>query len=168
MTFFFFFFFFFSSRRRHTRWPRDWSSDVCSSDLVYSGDFRVERPYHHSHQEVAAVHAELFVRREGKAHFLSRRIADFSDHDVGWRIQLQCRRNQELCLAIIGIDVIPADDAKIAVNLSRPSARNTDDRCGQHGNCRPFWAHEVLTPSQTYGREQPNCPDFSRSAHQPQ
>src|SRR5207253_7205766 len=21
-------------RRRHTRWPRDWSSDVCSSDLV--------------------------------------------------------------------------------------------------------------------------------------
>src|SRR5439155_11654282 len=28
-----FFLFFFSSRRRHTRWPRDWSSDVCSSDL---------------------------------------------------------------------------------------------------------------------------------------
>src|SRR5690625_7889900 len=28
------FYFFFSSRRRHTRWPRDWSSDVCSSDLV--------------------------------------------------------------------------------------------------------------------------------------
>src|SRR5207253_8067161 len=26
--------FFFSSRRRHTRWPRDWSSDVCSSDLI--------------------------------------------------------------------------------------------------------------------------------------
>src|SRR5690348_18283034 len=30
----FFFFFFFSSRRRHTRWTGDWSSDVCSSDLV--------------------------------------------------------------------------------------------------------------------------------------
>src|SRR5437660_7449688 len=26
--------FLFSSRRRHTRWPRDWSSDVCSSDLL--------------------------------------------------------------------------------------------------------------------------------------
>src|SRR5690606_39783032 len=25
---------FFSSRRRHTRFSRDWSSDVCSSDLV--------------------------------------------------------------------------------------------------------------------------------------
>src|SRR5690625_2522271 len=24
----------FSSRRRHTSWPRDWSSDVCSSDLI--------------------------------------------------------------------------------------------------------------------------------------
>src|SRR5574339_615880 len=29
-----FFFFFFSSRRRHTRSPGDWSSDVCSSDLI--------------------------------------------------------------------------------------------------------------------------------------
>src|SRR5690606_40795117 len=28
-------FFFFSSRRRHTRFSRDWSSDVCSSDLLY-------------------------------------------------------------------------------------------------------------------------------------
>src|SRR5215217_9331777 len=28
------FFFFFSSRRRHTRYWRDWSSDVCSSDLA--------------------------------------------------------------------------------------------------------------------------------------
>src|SRR2546430_4312206 len=27
-------FFFFSSRRRHTRFDCDWSSDVCSSDLV--------------------------------------------------------------------------------------------------------------------------------------
>src|SRR5205809_5744990 len=27
-------FFFFSSRRRHTSCSRDWSSDVCSSDLI--------------------------------------------------------------------------------------------------------------------------------------
>src|SRR5690606_40468435 len=31
--------FFFSSRRRHTRFSRDWSSDVCSSDL----DLQAER-----------------------------------------------------------------------------------------------------------------------------
>src|SRR4030043_1469180 len=33
-----FLFFFFSSRRRHTRCSRDWSSDVCSSDLYLEGD----------------------------------------------------------------------------------------------------------------------------------
>src|SRR5439155_10053064 len=47
--------FFFSSRRRHTRWPRDWSSDVCSSDLhgaqnrkvpTHSGT-RIPRPAAH-------------------------------------------------------------------------------------------------------------------------
>src|SRR2546422_555182 len=32
-------FFFFSSRRRHTRCSRDWSSDVCSSDLASTLDF---------------------------------------------------------------------------------------------------------------------------------
>src|SRR5207253_5561442 len=37
----YFVFFFFSSRRRHTRWPRDWSSDVCSSDLMSGPGFRV-------------------------------------------------------------------------------------------------------------------------------
>src|SRR5207249_8144525 len=33
------FFFFFSSRRRHTRSKRDWSSDVCCSDLVFLAKF---------------------------------------------------------------------------------------------------------------------------------
>src|SRR5207249_7842856 len=42
---FFFFFFFFSSRRRHTRSKRDWSSDVCSSDLSASPRRRA-RPRH--------------------------------------------------------------------------------------------------------------------------
>src|SRR5438067_11329251 len=34
-------FFFFSSRRRHTRSKRDWSSDVCSSDLSNPGMWQV-------------------------------------------------------------------------------------------------------------------------------
>src|SRR5947209_9303727 len=33
--------FFFSSRRRHTRYWRDWSSDVCSSDLKYGSTVMV-------------------------------------------------------------------------------------------------------------------------------
>src|SRR6266487_2776683 len=38
-------FFFFSSRRRHTRWTGDWSSDVCSSDLIsiLSGNPHVDK-----------------------------------------------------------------------------------------------------------------------------
>src|SRR5690606_40323049 len=35
--------FFFSSRRRHTRFSRDWSSDVCSSDLGLVGARRDQR-----------------------------------------------------------------------------------------------------------------------------
>src|SRR3989449_11690325 len=37
-------FFFFSSRRRHTRCSRDWSSDVCSSDLPGAVDHRKFHP----------------------------------------------------------------------------------------------------------------------------
>src|SRR5256885_9681641 len=37
--------FFFSSRRRHTRLQGDWSSDVCSSDLVAEGRFRDDLYY---------------------------------------------------------------------------------------------------------------------------
>src|SRR2546422_5861863 len=37
------YFFFFSSRRRHTRCSRDWSSDVCSSDLCTRPGRRVPR-----------------------------------------------------------------------------------------------------------------------------
>src|SRR3712207_7558777 len=37
--------FFFSSRRRHTRYWRDWSSDVCSSDLQpVSFTYRGKKP----------------------------------------------------------------------------------------------------------------------------
>src|SRR3712207_3694192 len=39
-------FFFFSSRRRHTRYWRDWSSDVCSSDLVPFARPAVHHPLH--------------------------------------------------------------------------------------------------------------------------
>src|SRR2546429_4609253 len=38
-------FFFFSSRRRHTRCSRDWSSDVCSSDLKRPAAMAVQSGY---------------------------------------------------------------------------------------------------------------------------
>src|SRR3712207_9052395 len=41
--------FFFSSRRRHTRYWRDWSSDVCSSDLPPAPPPRPGRPVARAH-----------------------------------------------------------------------------------------------------------------------
>src|SRR5207249_9400972 len=44
-----FVFFFFSSRRRHTRSKRDWSSDVCSSDLMVQYFSQLQRSSGMSH-----------------------------------------------------------------------------------------------------------------------
>src|SRR5207253_8827058 len=60
--------FFFSSRRRHTRWPRDWSSDVCSSDLETLKD---------TARNLEALNADFIVIRHsasGAPHFLARVI----------------------------------------------------------------------------------------------
>src|SRR2546422_3204671 len=48
-------FFFFSSRRRHTRCSRDWSSDVCSSDLILV-------PYPYATDDHQRRNAEVLVR----------------------------------------------------------------------------------------------------------
>src|SRR3712207_7148166 len=48
--------FFFSSRRRHTRYWRDWSSDVCSSDLwISSIDLENAAIAHPAVQEAAII-----------------------------------------------------------------------------------------------------------------
>src|SRR5690606_40603155 len=53
-------FFFFSSRRRHTRFSRDWSSDVCSSDLR-SGVASRSAPVLLGGFTLPATHAELLA-----------------------------------------------------------------------------------------------------------
>src|SRR5207249_7430197 len=53
------FYFFFSSRRRHTRSKRDWSSDVCSSDLVVWDEGALA---HLSSADIARTLAELAQR----------------------------------------------------------------------------------------------------------
>src|SRR3712207_6974725 len=59
------FLFFFSSRRRHTRYWRDWSSDVCSSDLDH-GRGRVRRTplVDHFAQQLLTAHDKVAGRRE--------------------------------------------------------------------------------------------------------
>src|SRR6266576_3494660 len=55
-------FFFFSSRRRHTRSLRDWSSDVCSSDLSFSA---AEENFHTAARQ--GIDAEVFWPGVGTA-----------------------------------------------------------------------------------------------------
>src|SRR5439155_8734272 len=57
---------FFSSRRRHTRWPRDWSSDVCSSDLFASvscADFFVKKSAHETEANLKCVVSGTLILR---------------------------------------------------------------------------------------------------------
>src|SRR5207247_5114657 len=66
-------FFFFSSRRRHTRSTRDWSSDVCSSDLDPLGrllSVKREAPTCTGHRPVATTRLtepwlQLITRESG-------------------------------------------------------------------------------------------------------
>src|SRR5947209_6457648 len=66
-------FFFFSSRRRHTRYWRDWSSDVCSSDLAVAspkniaGAERLARDIAHTEREIAYYLDRLDVMDEQMA-----------------------------------------------------------------------------------------------------
>src|SRR5690606_39192617 len=56
--------FFFSSRRRHTRFSRDWSSDVCSSDLQQA----------HTLIQIMQQHEQASAKehREARIRFLAR------------------------------------------------------------------------------------------------
>src|SRR5438067_13648816 len=61
--------FFFSSRRRHTRSKRDWSSDVCSSDLALIDEVRAvvqQRTGVRLEPEVRIVGERSEERRVGK------------------------------------------------------------------------------------------------------
>src|SRR3712207_7923329 len=62
-------FFFFSSRRRHTRYWRDWSSDVCSSDLYSKGAAVRGRRVRAAHPDggTGGRDASLRLRRQGGA-----------------------------------------------------------------------------------------------------
>src|SRR5699024_11712054 len=50
--------FFFSSRRRHTRSKRDWSSDVCSSDLIEKMSAEPESPLASLYEQQMNITAE--------------------------------------------------------------------------------------------------------------
>src|SRR4030043_1193002 len=69
LSYFFVLFFFFSSRRRHTRCSRDWSSDVCSSDLVPYGSGPIPPPTPSPHQKLV-----LFTEHRDPLNYLEDRV----------------------------------------------------------------------------------------------
>src|SRR5207249_5699670 len=67
--------FFFSSRRRHTRSKRDWSSDVCSSDLLY--------PCCKCHAGACALH--FLMPRKGEHGVVRARVRFIATHKKNFR-----------------------------------------------------------------------------------
>src|SRR5690606_41194539 len=76
--------FFFSSRRRHTRFSRDWSSDVCSSDLnedfVYKGKVtEVDGQYYkYYHGKIYKTDAAGTINYDENHHPTNEKPLDFS------------------------------------------------------------------------------------------
>src|SRR5690606_39482644 len=87
--------FFFSSRRRHTRLSRDWSSDVCSSDLFCSplyrnkGAYLIGRIYTPEEQWPLAI---PFVHREGEGIRIDALITDEADVSIIFSFRSDERR----------------------------------------------------------------------------
>src|SRR5438445_7358761 len=82
-TFYFcYFFFFFSSRRRHTRYWRDWSSDVCSSDLDTLRGNRQTRPTE-TRTHIRTLPPQI-RKRPSREMVRRRKIQEKSSRDTAW------------------------------------------------------------------------------------
>src|SRR5256884_6435101 len=78
--------FFFSSRRRHTRCSRDWSSDVCSSDL--SRELAIARPEFFAcpRPSEASLRKQLTSSRKARYELAKRVCKKEADRGAGSRI----------------------------------------------------------------------------------
>src|SRR5216683_5935819 len=116
-------FFFFSSRRRHTRSDRDWSSDVCSSDLRRPRPLVEARP---------GVRATDVARQSGHAPGPvagSRGTKPWMGEGLG---QVNRRELRPQCRSIVRYGVRPAcvayfDTADPAVRTLQPTVRDCLD-----------------------------------------
>src|SRR3712207_7528847 len=81
--------FVFSSRRRHTRYWRDWSSDVCSSDLVDDPRDAAQGV------DGALVGGQLLQRAEGLLKLLVDLRGALQDGDAGAQRAADARRSEE-------------------------------------------------------------------------
>src|SRR6266508_6854520 len=115
-------FFFFSSRRRHTRWPRDWSSDVCSSDLLED-------------DAVVAVETGAARRLPVHRHVAGRRLDDVADDAQQGRLAAARGADQrhEVAARDVELDVLQGCHARAPEGLREIADR--DDGLGVHATC---------------------------------
>src|SRR5260370_13452924 len=81
--------FFFSSRRRHTRFKCDWSSDVCSSDLIFASEGRSARRKNAASQQHVAGPSLPPVDHQPSS--VSRPLIELALNDPLWRIFVKVR-----------------------------------------------------------------------------
>src|SRR3712207_1348518 len=110
-------FFFFSSRRRHTRYWRDWSSDVCSSDLAG-----------YAHANIAGTRTVRDACRAAGVgrlvHVSSPSVAHagtaLTGVGAGPADPLHARGNYSRSKAVAELEALAADSASLAVLAIRP------------------------------------------------
>src|SRR5205809_6546192 len=105
------FFFFFSSRRRHTRCSRDWSSDVCSSDLWHPRKSRILASTRFLHPRRASLFLSIISHFNSRTRSEERRVGKecrsrWSPHDSKKKSQKD-RKNADLTTRP---EVVPATD----------------------------------------------------------
>src|SRR5206468_5593846 len=93
------FFFFFSSRRRHTRSDRDWSSDVCSSDLTRRAHSAHHPPLQDERQGAPGTWVARFWRLS-HANALRRRDLVRTPSKIG---RASCRERVEIAVGGVGV-----------------------------------------------------------------
>src|SRR6266498_916262 len=89
------FFFFFSSRRRHTRCGRDWSSDVCSSDLLNWLSHASPCDFGFVTERWTAPRVALLIERRFGVRMNHRYLNDWLRHRGGITPQVPERRPRE-------------------------------------------------------------------------
>src|SRR5699024_11979899 len=77
--------FFFSSRRRHTRSKRDWSSDVCSSDLMQAegvSQFKDGKPYITENETLVTIVEKLVEMAKDGTLLMPNSWSDYTDKAI--------------------------------------------------------------------------------------
>src|SRR5437868_9107740 len=106
--------FFFSSRRRHTRSKRDWSSDVCSSDLLSATE--PER------KDKRSLFALLPGEQAKNGNATERFINQYGVHVIGYTVTRPERHSAELACFLGQLD-----------EIGKASCRERGEICGVRG-----------------------------------